>query len=59
MGRLMLMLDRHTALRARTMRALAANTDVFARLLAIHVGATAPLYLVTTETLFGWRFVAV
>jgi flavin-dependent dehydrogenase len=58
MGRLMLMLDRHTALRTRTMRALAANPDVFGRLLAIHVGATSPAHLVATGTLLGWQFLA-
>jgi menaquinone-9 beta-reductase len=58
MGHLMLMLDRHTGLRARTIRALAANPDVFARLLATHVGATSPTHLATTGTLFGWRFLA-
>jgi flavin-dependent dehydrogenase len=58
MGCLMLMLDRHTAFRARTMRALAANPDIFERLLAIHLGATSPTHLATTGTLLGWRIVA-
>jgi flavin-dependent dehydrogenase len=58
MGHLMLMLDRHPELRARAMRAMAANPEVFARLLAIHVGATSPRHLATTGTLLGWRFVA-
>lgn len=58
MGNLMLMLDRHTAFRARTMRALAANPDIFERLLTIHLGATSAAHLATTGTLLGWRFMA-
>lgn len=58
MGSLMLMLDRYPALSVRMLRALAANPDVFARLLAIHVGARSPVHLVTAGALLGWRLVA-
>jgi flavin-dependent dehydrogenase len=58
MGRVMLLLDGRTAVRERAMRALASDADVFARLLAVHVGATSPAHLATTGALLGWRFVA-
>ena len=58
MGRLLLLLDSQPKLRHRTMRALAAHPDLFARLLAVHVGATSPRHLAETGALLGWRFVA-
>ncbi len=58
MARLMLLLEGHTALRARTLRALEGDPDVFARLLAIHVGCTSHAHLAKTGTLLGWRMVA-
>jgi flavin-dependent dehydrogenase len=58
MGRLLLLLDGQTALRERTMRVLASNTDVFSRLLAIHVGAKSRAHLATAGALLGWGFVA-
>jgi flavin-dependent dehydrogenase len=58
MGRLLLLLDAQPRLRHRAMRALAAHPDLFARLLAVHVGATSPRHLAETGALLGWRFVA-
>lgn len=57
MGRLMLLLDGRSGLRERTMRALAANPDLFARLLAVHVGETSPVHFAATSVLLGLRFV--
>jgi menaquinone-9 beta-reductase len=56
MGRLLLLLDRRPSLRNRVMRALAAHPDLFARLLAVHVGATSPRHLAETGALLGWCF---
>jgi menaquinone-9 beta-reductase len=56
MGRLLLLLDSQPRVRHRVMRALAAHPDVFARLLAVHVGATSPGHLAATGALLGWRF---
>jgi menaquinone-9 beta-reductase len=58
MGRVMLLLDGHTAVRGRVMRALSSRPDVFARLLAVHVGATSPGHFAATGALLGWRLVA-
>jgi menaquinone-9 beta-reductase len=58
MGRIMLLLDGHTAVRERVMRALSSQPDVFARLLAVHVGATSPAHFAATGALLGWRLVA-
>ena len=58
MGRLLLLLDSQPRLRHRAMRTLAAYPDLFARLLAVHVGATSPRHLAETGALLGWRFVA-
>lgn len=57
MGRLILLLTRHERLRERTMRALASDAGLFARLLAVHVGADSPMRLATTGALLGWRLV--
>jgi hypothetical protein len=55
-GNLLLLLDRQTGLRKRAMRALKAAPDVFARMLAYHVGEARPLQLAATGAVFGWRF---
>jgi flavin-dependent dehydrogenase len=52
MGRMLLLLDRQPKMRHRAMRVLAAHPDLFARLLAVHVGATSP------GALLGWRLIA-
>jgi menaquinone-9 beta-reductase len=58
MGHLMLTLDGHPGVRARAMRAMSKNPQLFGRLLAIHLGSTSPAHLATTGTILGWRFVA-
>ena len=58
MGRVLLSLDGNATVRERAMRALASDADVFARLLAVHVGATSTAHLATTGALLGWRLVA-
>jgi hypothetical protein len=57
MGRLILLLAGHERLRERTMRALETDSGVFARLLAVHVGADSPMRLATAGARFGWRLV--
>ena len=57
MGRLLLLLDRQPRVRQRAMHALAKHPDLFARLLAVHVGATSPGHLAATGAQLGWRFV--
>jgi flavin-dependent dehydrogenase len=58
MARLMLLLDSHATLRRRAFRALAARPEVFARLLAVHVGATSPMHFAATGALLGWQLLA-
>jgi flavin-dependent dehydrogenase len=58
MGRFLLLLADHQRLRERTMRALASDADVFARLLAVHVGATSTVHIAKTGALLGWHLVA-
>jgi menaquinone-9 beta-reductase len=57
MGRLLLLLDKQPRVRHRAMRALAEHPELFARLLAVHVGATSPGHLAATGAQLGWRFV--
>jgi menaquinone-9 beta-reductase len=57
MGRLLLLLGSQPRVRHRAMRALATHPDLFARLVAVHVGATSPGHLAATGALLGWRFV--
>lgn len=56
MGNLLLLLDRQSGLRKRTLRALEAAPQLFERMLAYHVGETRPLQLATAGAIFGWRF---
>jgi flavin-dependent dehydrogenase len=58
MGRMLLLLDRQPKLRHRAMRALAAHPDLFARLLAVHVGDTSPTHFAATGALLAWRLLA-
>jgi flavin-dependent dehydrogenase len=57
MERLLLLLDRQPNLRNRAMRAFTAHPELFARLVAVHVGDTSPGHLASTGALLGWRFV--
>jgi menaquinone-9 beta-reductase len=56
-GRLMLLLDGRTILRERALRALASDTDVFSRLLAMHTGGVSSRRFALAGALLGWRFV--
>jgi flavin-dependent dehydrogenase len=58
MGRLMLVLDGRPRLRERTIRAMAADERVFARLLAVHIGAKSEAHLAATGAMLGWQLVA-
>jgi menaquinone-9 beta-reductase len=58
MGRLMLALDGRTKLGERVIRALASDANLFARLVAIHVGASSGAQLASAGAMLGWRFVA-
>src|SRR6266852_1163440 len=57
MGRLLLLLDNQPRLRNRAMHALAAHPELFARLVAVHIGDTSPGHLASTGALLGWHFV--
>jgi flavin-dependent dehydrogenase len=57
MGRLLLLLDNEPKLRDRAMRVLAVHSDLFARLLAVHLGDSSPGHLAATGALLGWRLV--
>jgi 2-polyprenyl-6-methoxyphenol hydroxylase-like FAD-dependent oxidoreductase len=57
MGRLLLLLDSRPKLCNRAMRALAAHPELFARLVAVHIGDTSPGHLASTGALLGWHFV--
>jgi hypothetical protein len=39
------------------MRVFAAHSDLFARLLAVHLGDSSPGHLAATGALLGWRLV--
>jgi flavin-dependent dehydrogenase len=58
MARMLLLLDRQAKVRRRAMQVLAAHPDLFARLLAVHVGATSPRHFAATGALLGWRLMA-
>jgi flavin-dependent dehydrogenase len=59
MARLLLLLDRNQTLCQRAVRALASDSTLFARLLAIHLGGTCSADLATTGARLGWRLVTV
>lgn len=55
MGRALLVLDRHPELRRRVIRALAGRSELFARTLAMHVGAMKAADVVSLGAVLGWR----
>ncbi len=59
MGNLMLWLGRNPRIRGRVIRALQSKPDLFARLLATHVGQGTPTELLSTGALLGWQLLAV
>jgi len=56
MGRLLLFLDRYPSLRRRAFRGMAAEPELFARLLATHLGEASPRFLAATSLRMGWQF---
>jgi flavin-dependent dehydrogenase len=58
MSRMLSLLDRRPKMRHRAMQVLAAHSDLFARLVAVHVGATSPKHFAATGALLGWRLIA-
>ena len=56
MGRLLLLLDRFPSLRKRAFRSMAGEPELFARLLAAHLGEASPTFLAATGLRFGWQF---
>jgi menaquinone-9 beta-reductase len=59
MGDLLLWLGRHPRIRSRVIRALGSRPDLFARLLAAHVGAADAADLFSAGALLGWRLLNV
>jgi hypothetical protein len=59
MGNLMLWLGRNPSIRGRVIRVLESKPEVFAQLLATHVGRGSSLQLLSTGALLGWRLLAV
>lgn len=57
MGRLMLALDGRPWLRERAIRVMARDARLFARLLAVHIGAVSRVHLAATGAMLGWRLV--
>jgi menaquinone-9 beta-reductase len=57
-GRLLLLLDRYPYLRKRTLLGLAKEPELFARLLAAHLGETSPKSLAATSLRLGWQFLS-
>jgi 2-polyprenyl-6-methoxyphenol hydroxylase-like FAD-dependent oxidoreductase len=58
MSRLLLLLAGHPALRHWAISAMAADPDIFSRLLSVHVGARSTSHLAATGALLGWRLIA-
>lgn len=58
MARLLLLMDGRPRLRRRTLAALAKNSELFARLISVHVGETSPAHFAATGAMLGWRFLA-
>ena len=56
MGRLLLFLDRYPSLRRRAFRGMAAEPELFARLLATHLGEVSTKFLAATSLRLGWQF---
>ncbi len=55
MSRLLLLLDRYPSVRKRVLQCLAAEPELFARLLAAHLGESSPKFLAATGLRLGWE----
>lgn len=58
MARLMLLLGRHSSLRNRVLDSFATRPELFAKLLAFHVGEATPAQLLSAGAALGWRLLA-
>ena len=58
MGQLMLWLGRHPRIRHRAIRAFQENPNLFARLLATHIGGGSPAEILSTGAQLGWGLLA-
>src|SRR4029077_14627620 len=58
MARLMLALDWKTSFRQRVMRAFSSDPRLFARMLAMHVGALSPMEFAANGFSLGWRMLS-
>ena len=58
MGRCMLLLARHPALRSRVVESFARKPELFRKFLAFHVGMGHPSALLSTGAALGWRLLA-
>jgi flavin-dependent dehydrogenase len=57
MGRSMLLMDKSSLIRRRTLRALSSRPQIFNRMLSVHVGAVPLLaFGINTVLSFGWSF---
>ena len=59
MSRLLLLLGRNVALRQRTLKVLAKDSGLFARLLAMHAGKTSSFHFTSASLRFGYQFLAI
>jgi hypothetical protein len=55
MSRLLLLLDRYPSVRKRVLRCLAQEPELFARLLAAHLGESSRKFLASTSLRLGWQ----
>jgi hypothetical protein len=58
MARLMLTLDWRTSFRRRVIRAFGSDPQLFARMLAMHVGALSPMEFAANGLSLGWRMLS-
>lgn len=58
MAKLMVALGRHPILRSRVLQAFARKPELFAKLLAFHVGQATPGELLSTGAALGWQLLA-
>jgi len=58
MGRLLLQLGKFDTIRARTLRLLQNSPELFARVLAVHVGKATPRSAIAAGAQLGWQFLA-
>jgi len=55
-GRLLLLLDQYPPLRKRALRGLSEDPELFAQLLAAHLGEASPRFLASASLRLGWQF---